>query len=73
MVLFDIDMPKNCYECPFLMGDSKAGIVVCGICDEVIDISEIDKKRSNVCPMKDIKELDSPLSTIKSIRDKEDK
>lgn len=56
MVLIDIDIPKNCYECPFLMGDSDTGIVVCGVCDEVVDISEIDKGRSDVCPMKYVKE-----------------
>lgn len=56
MVIIDMDMPKNCYECPFLMGDKVTGIVVCDICNEVIDISEIDKERSDVCPMKGLNE-----------------
>ena len=56
MILIDMDMPKNCYECPFLMGDSVSEIVTCGVSNEVIDISEIDKKRSDVCPMKGVKE-----------------
>ena len=56
MVIIDINMPKNCYECQFLMGDRESGIIVCGICDEVIDISEIDQKRSDICPIIDVKE-----------------
>lgn len=56
MVLIDMDIPKNCYECPFLMCDGDAGILACSVCNEVIDISEIDRKRSDVCPMKGVME-----------------
>lgn len=67
MVLIDMEMPKNCYECPFLMGDSDNWIVMCGVCNEVIDISEIEQKRSDVCPM--IGKLDI-LNEIKGEIDK---
>ena len=56
MVSIDIDIPKNCYECPFLMGDNDAEILACGVCNEIIDISEIDRKRSDVCPIREVKE-----------------
>ena len=68
MVLFNIDMPKNCYECPFLIRDSDTGIVACDICNEIVDISEIDKKRSDVCPMKGIKEEQKMTIYIKTLQ-----
>ena len=54
MLLVDIKMPRNCYECPFSDEDRRCGDS-CNLTNPAKDIFDFRASRPEWCPLKEVK------------------
>jgi len=54
MLLVDMKMPSNCYECPFRDEDRRCGDT-CNLTNPAEDIFDFHASRPEWCPLKEVK------------------
>ena len=56
MLLVDMKIPSNCYECPFRDEDRRCGDT-CNLTNPAEDIFDFRASRPEWCPLKEVKQL----------------